>query len=155
MQAPSRGRPPGDRGTFHTFAVLKPISVPVGPISLRSALAKHADVLAPVHRGALEALAAFATDPNQAARLRRLASPDGKAEFQAWAVGPGRTLLEAMQEFPSATPPLGKPPSLETIECANVIEKYRCVGGGSGRTLPEAMQEFPSAPPPLSEQACP
>lgn len=94
---------------------MKPISVSVGPISLRSALAKHADVLAPVHRGALEALAAFATDPNQAVRLRRLASPDGKAEFQAWAVGPGRTLLEAMQEFPSATPPLGKDPSLESL----------------------------------------
>lgn len=78
-----------------------------GPTTLRSALARHADVLAPVHRGALEALAAFATDPQQAARLRHLASPDGRADFQAWAAAPGRTLLEAMQEFPSARPPLG------------------------------------------------
>ena len=79
-----------------------------GPTTLRGALARHADVLAPVHRGALDALAAFATDPQQAARLRRLASPDGRADFQAWAAAPGRTLLEAMQEFPSARPPLGQ-----------------------------------------------
>ena len=43
----------------------------------------------------------------QADRLRHLAAPEGKADFQAWAVAPGRTLLEAMQEFPSAKPPLG------------------------------------------------
>ncbi len=78
-----------------------------GPITLSSALARHADVLAPVHRGALEALAAFAADASEAARLRRLASPAGKADFQAWAVAQGRTLLEVMQEFPSAKPPLG------------------------------------------------
>jgi len=78
-----------------------------GPISLRSALARHADVLAPVRRAALGALAAFASDPAQAERLRHLAAPEGKADFQAWAVAPGRTLLEAMQEFPSAKPPLG------------------------------------------------
>lgn len=45
----------------------------------------------------------------QAEQLRLLASPAGRGEFQAWAVAPGRTVLEAMQEFPSARPPLGKP----------------------------------------------
>ena len=39
--------------------------------------------------------------------MRHLASPEGTADFQAWAVSPGRTLLEALQEFPSARPPLG------------------------------------------------
>lgn len=46
----------------------------------------------------------------QADRLRHLAAPEGKADFQAWAVAPGRTLLEAMQEFPSSRPPLGASP---------------------------------------------
>lgn len=78
-----------------------------GPISVKSALARHADVLAPVRRKSLEALAVFASDDKQAERLRFLASPAGRSEFQAWAVAPGRTLLETLQEFSSARPPLG------------------------------------------------
>ena len=78
-----------------------------GPISLRRALALHADVLAPAHRETLEALAAFAVDAEEAARLRHLASPDGKAEYAAWVAAPSRSVLEVMQAFPSARPSLG------------------------------------------------
>lgn len=67
----------------------------------------HADVLAPVHRGTLESLAAFAGDAAEAARLRHLASLGGKAEYQSWVAGPSRSLLELMQAFPSVKPPLG------------------------------------------------
>ena len=78
-----------------------------GPISLRRALALHADVLAPAHRETLEALAAFAGDPSEAARLRHLASPEGRAEYAAWVAGPSRSVLEVMQASPSARPTLG------------------------------------------------
>ncbi len=78
-----------------------------GPISLRRALALHADVLAPAHRETLEALAAFAGDAPEAARLRHLASPEGKAEYQAWVAAPSRSVLEVMQAFASARPTLG------------------------------------------------
>ena len=58
---------------------------------------------------------------SQAARLRHLAAPDGKADFQAWAASPGRTLLEALQEFPSARPPLGA--SISAFPFWGLVEK--------------------------------
>ena len=82
---------------------------PAGPISLRRALALHADVLAPAHRETLEALAAFAGNASEAARLRHLASPEGKAEYQAWVAAPSRSVLEVLQAFPSTRPTLGAP----------------------------------------------
>jgi hypothetical protein len=66
-------------------------------------------VLAPAHRETLEALAAFAADAEEAARLRHLASPDGKAEYATWVAAPSRSVLEVMQAFPSARPSLGAP----------------------------------------------
>ena len=67
----------------------------------------HADVLAPAHRETLEALAAFAGDVDEAARLRHLTSPEGKAEYQSWVAAPSRSLLELLQAFPSVRPSLG------------------------------------------------
>ncbi|KAL0025321.1 hypothetical protein WJX79_005032 [Trebouxia sp. C0005] len=78
-----------------------------GPVSLRSALARYADLWAPARKACFPALAASASDEKEAARLRHLASPEGKAEFSDWVGGPRRSLLEVMLAFPSCKPSLG------------------------------------------------
>jgi len=79
----------------------------VGPVSLRSALARYADLWAPARKACFPALAASASDEKEAARLQHLASPEGKAEFTEWVGGPRRSLLEVLLAFPSCKPSLG------------------------------------------------
>ena len=79
-------------------------------MTLCGALARHADLLGPVSKQALQALAAFASGA-EAARLRRLVSPAGAAEYKAWHCQ-SRSLLEVLEEFPGVRPPLGAPAPL-------------------------------------------
>lgn len=78
-----------------------------GPVSIGTALARHTDLLGPVHKQQLGALAAFATNPAERERLQRMASPDGKENFHTYVVEGHRCLLDVLADFPSARPPLG------------------------------------------------
>ena len=120
-----------------------------GAVTLGAALARHADLLGPVNRAALQALAAFAGGA-EAARLRRLVSPDGAAEYKAWHCQ-SRCLLEVLEEFPGVRPPLGAPRllSLHSLPLPHPLEAdaplLRCclavparcngAGGAGGRGL--------------------
>ncbi|CAI5968921.1 unnamed protein product [Closterium sp. NIES-64] len=79
---------------------------PPGRHSIRSVLASLPDLHSSPRKAALAVLAHFASHPDEAARLKHLASDGGKAEYREWVAAAHRSLLEVLQAFPSARPPL-------------------------------------------------
>lgn len=77
-----------------------------GPITLQNALAWYTDLLSPVSKSSVQALAAYA-DGEDAKRLTFLLSPEGQQEYKQWHAH-SRNLLEVLQEFKSVKPPLGE-----------------------------------------------
>jgi sulfite reductase alpha subunit-like flavoprotein len=75
-------------------------------VTVRTLLARYLAVGAPPRRGALEALALYASDAEQAAKLRELASPDGAALFHAYVTREARSWAHVLADFDSAAPPL-------------------------------------------------
>lgn len=74
------------------------------PMRLGTAVARHADLLNSPRRDALLMLAESASEPADAARLRRLASPPGSEEYEDFVTKPQRSLLEVLAAFPSCAP---------------------------------------------------
>lgn len=95
------------------FRLEKPIDAPASlpepfatPMTVGGAIARYADVLSMPRKQALAALASVASDKD-AKKLAFLASPAGKDEFAKYITKPHRSLLEVMEDYPSAVPDLG------------------------------------------------
>lgn len=76
------------------------------PCTVEQALRYHCDLRAPVSKPLLSLLAAHASSPAEADRLRHLASPAGKVEYADYVARDGRGVLEVLTAFGSCTPPL-------------------------------------------------
>nr|GEX03807.1 NADPH--cytochrome P450 reductase-like [Tanacetum cinerariifolium] len=74
---------------------------------LKKALTCYTDLLNAPKKLALLALAAHASDPKEADRLKFLASCDGKYVYAKWIFLSKRILLDILEAFPLVKPPLG------------------------------------------------
>lgn len=77
------------------------------PTTVRAALSWYVDLQATPSREFVGQLARWATKPEDRARLAFFSKPEGRGEWQEWAVQPRRSLVEVLQEFSSVKPPLG------------------------------------------------
>jgi sulfite reductase alpha subunit-like flavoprotein len=75
---------------------------------VRDLLSWHLDVCGPLRRGALEQLALFAREPEQAEKLAEMAGAAGADVFQLYCVQERRTLVELLEDFGSVSLPLAR-----------------------------------------------
>jgi sulfite reductase alpha subunit-like flavoprotein len=76
-----------------------------GPITLQTALARHADLLSPLSKQSVASFAAFAEGEDQE-QLLALLTGEGGAAYKEWHLM-SKCLLELMEEFPNVKVPLG------------------------------------------------
>ncbi|KAF0691124.1 hypothetical protein As57867_017541, partial [Aphanomyces stellatus] len=76
------------------------------PASIQTILANYLDLNAAPRKGALAALAHYATSTADQDKLLHLASKEGKAEYDAWVVDAHRTYGDVVEAFPSLQVPL-------------------------------------------------
>jgi sulfite reductase alpha subunit-like flavoprotein len=77
-------------------------------VSVRDLLSWHLDICGPLRRGALEQLALFAREPEQAEKLAEMAGAAGADVFQLYCVQERRTLVELLEDFGSVSLPLAR-----------------------------------------------
>jgi len=77
------------------------------PCSVEQALRYHAYLRAPVSKAALLMMADACSDTSEAAKLRHLASPEGKQAYHDYVQRDGRGVAELLAEFGSCAPAWG------------------------------------------------
>ncbi|ETV88103.1 hypothetical protein H257_01459 [Aphanomyces astaci] len=121
------------------------------PATIRTILSQYLDLNAAPRKGALTALAHYATSSVDQDRLLRLASADGKAEYQTWVVDAHRTFGDVIEAFPSLQIPLvafihilpSLQPRYYTISSSSVVHPTRIhvtLGVIATSDLPEGRQ---------------
>ncbi|RHY64798.1 hypothetical protein DYB34_012507 [Aphanomyces astaci] len=139
-------------GVVELKALDKAIKLPFPtPATIRTILSQYLDLNAAPRKGALTALAHYATSSVDQDRLLRLASADGKAEYQTWVVDAHRTFGDVIEAFPSLQIPLvafihilpSLQPRYYTISSSSVVHPTRIhvtLGVIATSDLPEGRQ---------------
>ena len=78
-----------------------------GPVTLEFVLARFVDLLSAPSKASLKMLSAFATDGEEHEKLVRMSGLNGVEEYDKYIHAPKRSLLEVLNDFPSAKPTLG------------------------------------------------
>ena len=102
-----------------------------GPVTLREALMRYADLTNPPQKHSMKLLSAFATNPDEAEQLLFLSSVDGREKFTQMVHNNAMSLLELMQEFPSAKPDLG---AFFGSICPRVQPRYYSISSSPAQT---------------------
>ena len=86
----------------------------ISDCTLKLLLERHLDIAAVPKRSYFSALAPYATNPEESAKLLELSSPEGTDLYFDYCIKERKSYLEVLQEFRSCRPPF--PVLLETIQ---------------------------------------